>query len=312
MRQSFVTTSLRAFTLLAALALGACGGGGGSPAGGGSGGGAVGVTGTGTVDDPWTMPTENEAGLTKTMDDYLADGGYWQFVFDSTAVNYGGAASTFSPTAVYNTVDDAWTITVNGVDSILPWAVAGYNNISTCGSADCIWMSIYDAGASVAQYGTFGYLSVSNSTTTDTDLAFFYTGLKTPVGNLPGTASYTGYFEGWATTVGTTVDNSASMTADFGAGTFIFSSAGDIDDGIGGTWGSYTLDSSVVTISGNSYSGTMTGSLTPTDGVTDSTYTGTIEGAFYGPAAEQTAGAVVVENSTGVMRIQGGYWAAIP
>jgi hypothetical protein len=315
MKQSSHAASYKVIFLLTALTLGACGGGGGgsgsTTTGGSSGGsgdiGAVGVTGTGTSTDPWTMPTENETGLTKTLKDYLADGGYWQFIFDGATVTSSGTAATFGTTAVYDTVNDTWTITVDGVDQILTGPMV-YGNYGTCGPAPCMEMHIYDAGSTVAQYGTFG--NVSASTTSGTNQLFFYTGLNTPVANLPGSATYTGYFEGTSTVaMGYAVDSAAAMTADFGAGTFTFASAGTVID-YTGTLANYTLDSSVVTISGNSYSGTMTGSLTMVGGTTDSTYTGSIEGAFYGPAAEQTAGAVVVSNGTD--RIQGGFWAASP
>ncbi|MDH5557510.1 MAG: transferrin-binding protein-like solute binding protein [Alphaproteobacteria bacterium] len=320
MKQTSHATSHKVIFLLTALALGACSGGGGGSgstttggsSGGSSGGsgdiGAVGVTGTGTSTDPWTMPTENETGLTKTLKDYLADGGYWQFIFDGATVTASGTAATFGTTAVYDTVNDTWTITVDGVDQILTGPMV-YGNYGSCGPAPCMEMHIFDAGSTVAQYGTFG--NVSASTTSGTNQLFFHTGLNTPVANLPGSATYTGYFEGTSTAaLGYTVDNSVSMTADFGAGIFTFSSAGTVID-YTGTLANYTLDSTSVTISGNSYNGAMTGSLTLVGGTTDSTYTGSIEGAFYGPAAEQTAGAVVVENGTGE-RIQGGFWGIIP
>lgn len=299
------------YVLLASLLLAGCAGGGG------------GASPDGSLANPWVLPAEYDAVAVKKIKDYVADGGYLQFNYDHLNVNTTGSPVSFGGSLVYDTVNDTWTVAVNGVDYTLTDDGAFNYASGTCGTEFCAELDMFDvqdaftygvlAGRFLGgAYGSFGTLT-TESTTGDVDIAYLYTGMKTPDMPTAGTANYTAVFEGGSTAVNGSILDVAtatmSMSADFGTGDFVFSSAGDVVDGGGATVATYTLDSAA-TISGNTYSGTATGSLTVSS-VTDSTYTGTIEGAFYGPSAVETAGVIMTENSTGDT-LGGGFWGEDP
>jgi hypothetical protein len=124
----------------------------------------------------------------------------------------------------------------------------------------------------------------------------FVVGYQTPVGAVPGagTATYTGRAEGTAffkrdgnaTSVSLT-GGSASFTADFGARSVVGNVTGLKAEGIG--WNNIAFSSS---ITGNTFSGSTSVTSAP-GGVASLTgdATGTIEGRFFGPVAQE-AGAV--------------------
>lgn len=186
-----------------------------------------------------------------------------------------------------------------------------------------------DAGAAQltdAQYGTI-YVMNGNpwpilNTAFDFGLAAYHTGNATAVNDMPNLASatYTGTFQGNGLTP--TVQNpnqmlgaiqgDVTLNANFAAGTI----SGTIANVRANPANTYTnhgaffpFDINVnATITGNSYQGTAAYAGTGT-----STTAGVVNGAFYGPQAAETAGAVTVRGNVTVPGFNAqGAPAAIP
>ncbi|MDH5557045.1 MAG: transferrin-binding protein-like solute binding protein, partial [Alphaproteobacteria bacterium] len=322
MKSLFRKTLTPGLVLLTASILGGCFGGGG--------GGAA----LGTAANPWTVPLEYDPAAPKDIAGLVSTGGVWKFPYDHVNVNASGAWATFGMSMAYDTVNDTWTVSVNGADHTL--AADGSDPSTdyatgTCGTELCIVLDLFDASEAFdvgilggfflgGRYGSFGTVTTEDPTG-DVDIAYFYTGLKTPAtgtDGMPttGTAAYGMYFKGEATAVGGTMHQTVSaggadgISVDFGTGDVTFSSSGDVLDGGGAVVASYTLNSTG-TITGNRYDSTRaTGSLS-IGALADTSYSGSMEGAFYGPAAVETAGVISVTNSTGD-RISGGFYGRDP
>lgn len=135
--------------------------------------------------------------------------------------------------------------------------------------------------------------------------AVFVTGYETPVASVPttGTATFTGSAQGSVFLPGNSpgsthcacaivqVDGTASFSADFGARTLAGSLTnmvvGDRWSGDGYDWNDVAFTS---TIAGNAFSGTTSVTSAP-PGALGANATGTLEGRFFGPSAQE-AGAV--------------------
>jgi hypothetical protein len=272
----------------------------------------TGVTGTGTASDPYVLPAENQPGLRQGIEDYLDEDGSWKFPYDDIEVLVDGTTLPAFGDIVYDTQSDMWTVTIDGVQYVLSVAGDVYASADCSGGpGTCVELSSFDKNASTSQYGTFGAIHVDDGT--DVSVAQIFYGLKTPVADMPtGTATYNGNFQGQIVLLdGTTYDaaSTATLNANFGAPSpsISLSSTGSVMNSSSVTVGQYSV-SGVASISGNSYSGTATGTFTPTVGTAiDFDSSGTMAGAFYGPAADETAGALTAESGGGDL-LYGGFW----
>jgi hypothetical protein len=143
-------------------------------------------------------------------------------------------------------------------------------------------------------------------------VAQIYYGLKTPSADMPtGSYTYNGDFAGEIVLVGgTTYDaaSTATINVNFGLSTINLSSTGDVIDDSSSVVGTYELSGAGV-ISGNSYSGNVATAVYSPDVGSEINFdsNGMIEGAFYGPAADETAGAFKTESAGGDL-LYGGFW----
>lgn len=333
-----------AFTLVFGLA--ACGGGtsisdtGGGDTGGGTGGGdtgggtgdggtggatldMAGVFGTGTSGDPFIVPDYLQGDGSQGIDAYLTSGDFWKLTYNGLAQ----MGTTVLGEMVYDTANNQWFIVVDGVKETLTDNGATYS-CSSCTTAGSAEFSLYGADdPAVAKYGTFATLI--GGTTADA-ITIVHSGLLTPVAELPsGTATYTGEYAGYldvtsalyTTDTPLAASGSATMNVDFGAKTVDLSiPTTSIYTNLDGT---ETLSYSVAvtgTIVDNTYSGTTDLNFQYKNStiiipVNESvTATGTVDGAFYGPGAVETAAVMqvndVVSTSAGAITIDyaGGYW----
>lgn len=272
---------------------------------------------TGTVGDPYILPTTMPADTDGGVHDYLnADpGGYWKVGYSGLQVDLGAGTPVFGD-LVYDQTNDQWLLAVDSIEYTLQGSGIAYATKCNPSGKPCAGFLPYD-DPSKTLYGIFGYIGYTDQSTT-TSVFVMHTGLKTT--DMPtGTAQYSGVFAGaliggtgqYAALGTTTIGVDFEATVD----QVTFKSSGkvydaalldyDVTDLTIANVGTYTLDGSA-TIAGNTYtSSTITG--TSTGPVADS-YTGDLDAAFYGPGAVQTAGAVKTSSASGNI-LAGGYWA---
>lgn len=165
-----------------------------------------------------------------------------------------------------------------------------------------IFGSFHHTPSGSLSYSQYGLLH--QFTTTTGQSAGQYSGTLTPESEIPKnvTATYVGTFLGFGGVVGapvtvdTTVLGDVQLNADFGTGT-ISGQVSKLTDVGSQKTRSYGL-SMEGEINGNTYAGTTgftTRSGTPSGTVTSSAMTG----SFYGPKAQETAGALRVEGRPG-------------
>lgn len=293
------------------VALSGCGGGGG--------GGAEALP---TTDNTLlsTVPT----GSTARMEDYFIPGtGTWRVNLDGQAQTTMFGSAPLVDAMIYDADTDQWTINVAGRNLVLDGP--GFYTSASCftPSGNCAIFTPYDDNPLTSQYGTFGEILYLGAT--DIVEYFVHAGLKTQSGDMPtgGTGTYAGTFKGSvnytdpgsSATVGTLIFGDANIVAAFApdGGNVAFSSTDNVDPALA----TYSLSGTAV-ISGNTYgNGTVTGSydngagvvltLAP-DGAGSS-----LSGAFYGPAADETAGVIYGTSASGAAvsgEVAGGFWAA--
>ncbi|MDH5557043.1 MAG: transferrin-binding protein-like solute binding protein [Alphaproteobacteria bacterium] len=292
----------------AALALAGCGGGGGA------------------AFDPFpatdnVLPAEHPgAGAPmQTLADHAAAGGTWRVNLDGQAGVSTAGDMTLYDALTYDADLDVWGIYVNGEMIALSFVSGSTNTYeATCSFlTNCqIWLVPDRVATGTTDYGAFGFVYV-NGVWPSVAAEYFHYGLKTPVSAMPvgGTASYSGEWEanfaflgdpqeyrGTATVEATFAPDGGTVAVSVGmASPFPFDLSGS------------------ATISGNSYAGTMTGTMVDIDG---NSYTfaaaagNTVSGAFYGPdqtgTSGETAGVFHVATDpadANQMEIAGGFWA---
>jgi hypothetical protein len=270
----------------------------------------TGVGGGGSSADPFVLPTENQSGVTQGIEDYLEQDGYWKFPYDSMILLVEGAVLPAYGDIVYQTRLDQWTVTVGGITYTLSLAGDIYDSPACGGVGTCVELSSYDNDSLTSQYGTFGAIHTDDGT--NVSVAQIYYGLKTPSADMPaGSYTYNGDFAGKIVLVGGTTygaESTATIDVNFGLSTLNLSSAGNVTDDSSSVVGTYVLNGTGL-IAGNSYVGNIaTAVYSPTVGSDINFNTdGTIEGAFYGPAADETAGAFKTESAGGDL-LHGGFW----
>ncbi|MDH5557136.1 MAG: transferrin-binding protein-like solute binding protein [Alphaproteobacteria bacterium] len=302
---------------VAALGLSGCFGGGGN--GGGTTLDMGAVTGTGGAADPYVMPIVMPAGTKGGIDDYLAAApGVWQFDSSSIYVGAGGntiTPPTISPTLKYDSAAGYWTFNIGGTEYVPNW---NYSGAYTCGALGpacdappdtrigLMYLGAGDFEENITRYGRFALISYELNTATDSSTAFLlsHIGLRTPVGGMPntGSARYQGASKavlhrgaGKQSPMG---EGAVTITADFGSLTntvglsgLLFILAGGVTDGGQAIYsGGVATMTGTGTIEGNEFLGTVSTDLTGMAGAADTALTGTMAGAFYGPAADEVAG----------------------
>jgi hypothetical protein len=322
---------------VAALGLSGCLGGGGN--GGGSTLDMGAVTGTGGAADPYVMPTEMPAGANGGIDDYFAAApGVWQFDSSSKQIEAGGntiAPPTISPTLKYDSVANFWTFSFDGTEYVPNW---NYSGAYTCGGyrvpacdapADTriglIYIGIGDYDETITEYGRFAMVWYELDSATDSSTAFLlsHTGMRTPAGSMPdsGSARYerssVALLHRGAGKQSLMGEGAVTITANFGSsgntvellGSLSLRTAGVTDGGeVIYSGGTVTMTGSGG-ITGNEFTGTVSADLTGMAGAADTTLTGNMAGAFYGPAAEEVAGyfdtgGTVTTTSSGIEDVQ--------
>lgn len=306
MRETSTIDLIPAFTLVAALA--ACGGGDGGAATPDM----TGVTGSGTLASPYAMPIEVQGNGSQGIDDYLTSGKFWSLRRQDEA-RLGGAVIG---KIVYDSRADNWYITVGSTERRLTPDGAAYS-CKTCAVASGLNFSLYGAGdPAVAEYGTFATLTVGGG---PDSITVFHTGLRTPTAQLPpGSATYTGAYEGYLSLAfsGTAAPSfvpmggRATMTADFGINKTVLLDAPEVTAIADGLSATYAMTGSGDIVD-NTYNATVSAvvGIVYDDGTTiingSGTVPGLMDGAFYGPAATETAASIAVNGTIPVTNTSG-------
>lgn len=280
-------------------------------------------SGDGSLDDPYILPAEHPAGTTGGIGDYFDVGGVWQIGYASRQVDLGSGAPPVFDTLKYNTVTGEWILNAHGEDFVLAGPAPGddiyeFSGCPAVGSACVDFEPYQDAGTRL-----YGIFAVGWYEDTDVQTALLaYGGMKTPEDSMPtsGSATYVGTFRGFVTDVVDPgvydVEGIAGIGVDFDAADkqVTVTSSGKVFAADGSPAYDYKLGGSLggsATIAGNIYSGTNTLNGTVTvPGVVILTYIGSINGAFFGPGAAQTAGVVEATDDASGSVLAGGFWAA--
>lgn len=264
------------------------------------------------------LPLTHTVGSTETgIDEYLSSGGTWKVNIDGQVQTKSFGSVSLLDTMVYDSDLNEWTVNIDGSNFVLTDEfLSGLYNSSGCPSltGSCTLFYAYDEPTLKDQYGTFAIVGYANTNDTNGAVVVIHYGLKTSDMPVNVTGTYTGVFGGSVYLAGDIPENdvieplagSVTIDADFSdAGASLTFNSSGIDDLTGN---SYTLVGAA-DISGNTYQGTLTestytiGTTTTVIDPTDST----LSGAFYGPAAVETAG-VVYSGGAGA-EIVGGFWA---
>ena len=286
------------------------------------------LTGAGTAANPFRMPTEAPGGMTADMSDYFtadASAYKWEVAIRGVAASY----STQFSSLVYDPATDSFTVDVTYAGTTTSHTLLnpdGDQYYDDCGGAYCwslskfVEIGVFDAATASPtgrDYGTFASLYFRDDTIPKRAFHYAHTGLATPTTALPaGSATYTGVLQGSTALSGATyelLDNASTVLADFGAGTIGLSAGGTVlvDDGSGTPIpGTTFVVTGTATISGNTFSGTSAIDVTDSLGtVSLAGGAGTLDGGFYGPAAEQLAGSLHV---SGTDYLLAGFWGERP
>lgn len=317
--------SVNILALAAMLALGACSGGASSGSGGGGSVGSAGVdmsvvTGAGSYSDPYVIPATLPAGSTAGVDNYLAVDGIWRPSYQGYQTRNYGTDGFLYAGAMYDSTADRWYLQY--YDTIYAgnyMAALDYDSsrglYAFCGPAGCgseeATLQVFDADPAAAQYGTFAHAHFAtnlSSRTVDVH-SYVYYGLASRDMPTAGSATYNGVMQGSLVLAGNTYDAAMEIAfdADFGAGSFLMQHVlpGQLTNAAGDLAGSATFYGGG-SISGNTISGL--GTLGASAEGRSASSGATIGGSFYGPNADEVAGALS-GSGTGVS-FTGGFWAA--
>lgn len=211
----------------------------------------------------------------------------------------GGALGTFNPPG---------SATTPALSSTLAY-VASSNAIALTGATGAgVPSVVYLAERGTLSYARFGYW-IDGSRVSSNDIlgyTYFAGGVQTPSGSMPssGTANYAG------TTLGRVIDNTnaeyvfagkVNLTANFGAST-VTGSVHSLTGSTPALLTSINLDAGV--IAGSSFAGTANAF----DGATN-VGTGSWNGRFHGPAAEEAAGTYLLNGGGGSLQGWGSFGA---
>lgn len=316
------------FGALALTVLAGCSGGSGGPS---IDRGAV--IGTGAISDPYIMPSEMPSNTNGGMEDYIArmGGDWWLFIPDAAKKNTIGSSATTLAIMMYDPKNDQWGLVyslVGGADSggifLAKNSATGLYScdpaVTTCLYSD-VDFALLDQSPNQSQYGTFAYAHYDDGAG-NALFQYLTTGLKTQASAMPttGTASYSGDFEVTLTQLSTgyywrSSGGKIAVDADFGGNSLVFNTATAAVFNGGGTpfpaTDQYTVSGSA-TITGNTFTSVaFGGEQYAGDGTLLGSYTGTLDGAFYGPSANELAGAFQQYNpSNADFVVTGGLWAA--
>jgi hypothetical protein len=188
--------------------------------------------------------------------------------------------------------------------------VSGTNAVAVSGASGATPPSIaFLAERGTLSYARFGYwIDTSRAASNDVLVYnYFATGVQTPIGSMPGsgTASYAG------TTVGKVVDAANTATDFFGKVNLIadFGVAKSITGSIHSLTSSTALPLSGINLnSGTISNNTFAGTANAVNGATG-VGTGTWQGTFHGPAANELAGTYTLNGGGGSLQGWGSFGA---
>lgn len=204
-------------------------------------------------------------------------------------VNDGGASLTLSSSSPSADALLATSSSTHALTTISGSAVSGQ---VLYGASDT--GNDYSVSASLLDHTAFGIWAIDTKGSSSGTAAAFATGYETfaPAMPVTGTASYTGTATGLAVDANGTyrISGDASLSVNFGSGAV----GGNLSNmtvtagGVPAAWNSVGFDG---TLAGSSFSGSTTTHATSTGpaGIAAGA-TGSIEGQFYGPSAEEAAG----------------------
>lgn len=295
------------------------------------------VSGDGSATAPYTMPYTIPRKTNGGLEDYLAKGGNWSFNLDAPRVALVAGSTARLASIVYDTTSLQWNVeftngsgtSVVNATTALDASTGLYTNCPT-GSAPCsgheVYFSLFDNDPKKSQYGSFGYTRMVDRTGATPNVVFeyFLTGLFTWADSVPttGGAVYNGDMEAAFvnTTTGQfarTIGGKIEVTADFALGelAFVTTTPGVFmaPDNPAPTTDTFSLTgTATVSASGVSFSDTnFTGERHTASGTLQSSFTGTLAGGFFGPAAEEIAGTFILpQDGTATNQMIGGFWAS--
>jgi hypothetical protein len=192
-------------------------------------------------------------------------------------------------------------------DSGPPFTSYGQNSVDGVRRLSVLTPSASNSKISLS-YTSFGVWQFDSADRTDidpqiNDFHFFYFGIPTPVSDLPrtGTGTYTGVAQGilFDPQAIYALDGSMSLSADFAAGSLGTTLA------LNGTSTTNGLRITIPTLTGaatisadkNSFVGALT--------TADNSFVGSLQGAFFGPAAQEVGYSFAI-NSPDLTRVGGG------
>jgi len=284
----------------AALALlAACGGGGGGPdtGGGNNGGGNDG----GGNDGGGNGPTSNETLTNLTVSETFptASGTLTGTVEPGDTVSGVSSSQSSLGTPVtlsYDAGNNSYTVKIDqsGVSANTTFQASDRDVAGSTATYDVFKRGddqfvLFKPGnaTKTLTYTTYGgwLRRTASGDNIDFKTSFFVFGVRTPTDDMPttGTASYEAAVDGYWVSNGSlqVLTGDAALTADFAAGAMAGVFALNGTDQAGAAHGFDTFDGAA-SITGNLFSGTMTGR--------DTNYEGEWDGGFFGPNAEEVGG----------------------
>lgn len=237
----------------------------------------------------------------QTLDGQLASGsGVWRINLDhKVQLDRGdGAPPVLIDSVILDTDHNVLWVTIDGVDIALEDAAGGSQESIGClvgAATPCIKLTDSALNASLA-YAGIANIKADFGPALDSDIAIV-SGVKTSIADMPvtGTAQYLGSSEltfsytpaaGGTPITDSHTGSTVTVDVDFdpAVNTVVYS------DVLGaGLADSHDLGSAT-TLDGNSYTGVLTGDIVPANAADALVVSGTVEGSFYGPAADAVGG----------------------
>lgn len=302
--------------LVASLTLAGCAGGDGA-------GGSAGNDGLGYTPTPISniaLGTYDAAGALipqKLRQQIVDSSGVWEITLDhQVQINRAdGGLPVVASRVIYDSDHNDLWITVDGVD--IPLNLGQSNTVSslfgTSSSLSCnvngvVTPCVQNLVVRTGSYVELHRIDVTDNPAIDTD-GYVVFGVKTAIADMPttGTANYAGgstasvvYTDALGNERSSFQQGVVTMGVDFGGATdnVTFSS---IDATV---TNGHTL-TGLATIDGNSYSGTMSGTIVGNiaDAANTLNVDGTLEGTFYGPAYTNTGPTAFTSETAGVFSV---------
>jgi hypothetical protein len=160
---------------------------------------------------------------------------------------------------------------------------------------------VFDDSLSFSDYGVWQHNVAADGTAQATGV--FASGQDTPAGAMPttGTATYTGGAVGLATNGTATFGlvGTSNVTADFGnrnvSGTLTLTAQDNTGNALG-AWNTLAFSNAAIAPASNKFAGTI--ASTSNSALTPNAVSGNVQGAFFGPTANEVGGVFAVAGGT--------------